>query len=81
MLSAVNVILACAVVLFTEALKKYIPTEWKKYLPIATIVVGMGLACVYGLGAMWTVGEILCNGIIASSVGVLGYDTVKGLVK
>ena len=31
-------------------------------------VVGMGLAWIYGIGAMWTIGERLCNGLISSSV-------------
>lgn len=81
MISAINVMLAAAVVLFTEVLKKYIPECWKKYLPIATIIVGFVLSWIYGIGACWTIGEILCNGIIASAVGVLGYDTAKGLLK
>lgn len=81
MINAINILLAAAVILCTEALKKAIPDSLKKYIPIVTIAVGMGLAWVYGLGAAWTVGEILCNGIIASACGVLGYDTVKGLLK
>lgn len=81
MINAVNIMLACAVVLSTEALKKVIPEKLKKYVPIATIVIGMGLSWLYGLGVAWTVGEIVVNGVIASAVGVLGYDTVKGLLK
>lgn len=81
MINAINVVLAAAVILCTEALKKVIPENYKKYVPVVAIVVGMGLAWIYGLGAAWTVGEILCNGIIASACGVLGYDTAKGLLK